>query len=176
MSLAASEGLRVVSALGERRMVAVGPPRRAFGVPPGGPFDRLSAALANALAGRPESAPILEIALGPIVFEAVEPSNVAVVEGRAVFSRLRRESGWRFYPSGRGLTWQLSLHPPAPSTWEAAPGDSRGTVLLRPPSADPSPGTSHPQKEGGSGFSPTRRAWGTRRSASWPDPRRGFWI
>ncbi len=77
----ASRGLRVVSAYGDRRFV--GPPvrRRAFGVPPGGPFDRLAAALANALAGLPDEAPVLEIALGPVVFEAEEPYAVAVVGG-----------------------------------------------------------------------------------------------
>ncbi len=81
MNSAVPGGLRVVSAFGERRMVAPGPPRRAFGVPPSGPFDRLSAALANALIGQPESAPVLEIALGPIVLQATEPLNVAVVGG-----------------------------------------------------------------------------------------------
>ena len=75
------DGLRLVSAYGDRRLVAPAPPRRAFGVPPGGPFDRLASALANALAGQPENAPTLEIALGPVVFEAARPLAVAVVGG-----------------------------------------------------------------------------------------------
>jgi allophanate hydrolase subunit 2 len=76
------KGLRIVSAYGERRLVgAPVPDRREFGVPPGGPFDRLSAALANALLRLPESLPCLEIAMGPVVFEAMEPLTVAVVGG-----------------------------------------------------------------------------------------------
>ena len=75
------DGLRILSAFGDRRLVGPTPPRRAFGVPPGGPFDRLAAALANALVGLDDEAPTLEIALGPIVFEAAEPLVVAVVGG-----------------------------------------------------------------------------------------------
>lgn len=74
-------GLRIVSAYGERRWVGPTPNRRAYGVPPGGPFDRFSAALARALVGLPSNAPVLEIALGPVAFEAVEPVVVAVVGG-----------------------------------------------------------------------------------------------
>lgn len=74
-------GLRIVSAYGERRVVAPTARRRAFGVPPGGPFDRLAATLANALAGLPDDSPVLEIALGPVVFEATEPRTLAVVGG-----------------------------------------------------------------------------------------------
>ena len=81
MNSAAPELLRIVSAYGERRMVGPSPPRRAFGVPPGGPFDRLSAALARVLARLADDAPVLEIALGPVVFEAIEPVVVAVVGG-----------------------------------------------------------------------------------------------
>ena len=55
--------------------------RRAFGVPPGGPFDRLAANLARALVGLPEGAPVLEIVLGPLVFEAEGAVIVAVVGG-----------------------------------------------------------------------------------------------
>lgn len=73
--------LRIVSAYGERRVVGPSVSRRTFGVPPGGPFDRLSAALANALVGLPDDAPILEITLGPVVFEAFEALTLAVVGG-----------------------------------------------------------------------------------------------
>ena len=75
------EGLRIVSAFGDRRWVGAPTHRRSFGVPPGGPFDRLSAALANALVGLPEDAPVLEIALGPVVLEAETRKTVAVVGG-----------------------------------------------------------------------------------------------
>ncbi len=50
-------------------------------MPPGGPFDRLGAALANALVGSPDDEPLLEIALGPVVLEATEAVTVAVVGG-----------------------------------------------------------------------------------------------
>ena len=76
-----SSDLRVLSAFGERRVVAPGPPRRLFGVPPGGPFDRFSAALANALVRLPDDAPTLEITLGPVLLEAARPVIVAVVGG-----------------------------------------------------------------------------------------------
>ena len=73
--------LRILSAYGERRVVGLTLSRRAFGVPPGGPFDRLSAVLANALVGLPDEAPVLEIALGPVLLEAREPVIVAIVGG-----------------------------------------------------------------------------------------------
>ena len=73
--------LRILSAYGERRVVGPTLSRRAFGVPPGGPFDRLSAVLANALVGLPDEAPVLEIALGPVLLEAREPVIVAIVGG-----------------------------------------------------------------------------------------------
>jgi 5-oxoprolinase (ATP-hydrolysing) subunit C len=75
------DGLRIVSAFGDRRLVGPSVRRRSFGVPPGGPFDRLSAALANAMLGLREESPVLEITLGPLVLEATEQTAVAAVGG-----------------------------------------------------------------------------------------------
>lgn len=94
------EGLQIVSAFGDRRLV--GPPthRRSFGVPPGGPFDRLSAALANALLGLAEDAPVLEITLGPVVLEAAEWTTVAVVGGPAGAYELEQDERLEVRPIG----------------------------------------------------------------------------
>lgn len=53
--------------------------RRAFGVPPGGPFDPFAAAVANALVGNEAGAPVLEISAFGAVFEVVQPIPVSVV-------------------------------------------------------------------------------------------------
>lgn len=60
---------------------------RRFGVPPGGPWDRESAWLANALVGNPKEAPIWEWALGPLtvaVDERVALGIVGAEESRVV--------------------------------------------------------------------------------------------
>ncbi len=76
------ENLRLVEAYGSHQTVSLKTSnRRTYGVPPGGPFDRESAALANALAGQPEEAPLLEIALGPVTVEALEETTLVVVGG-----------------------------------------------------------------------------------------------
>lgn len=76
------ETLRLVEAYGSHQLVSLKPHnKRTYGVPPGGPFDRESAALANALAGQPEEASLLEIALGPLTVEALEDTTLVLVGG-----------------------------------------------------------------------------------------------
>jgi allophanate hydrolase subunit 2 len=72
---------RIVEAYGAHQLVSLPTDKRTYGVPPGGPFDRESAALANALAGRPADASLLEIALGPVTVEALEDTTLVLVGG-----------------------------------------------------------------------------------------------
>lgn len=55
------------------------PGRRSLGIPPGGPFDRESAALANALVGNSVDAPVIELGLGTLVMDAPVGGTFAVV-------------------------------------------------------------------------------------------------
>lgn len=68
---------------------------RRFGVPPGGPWDRESAWLANALLGNPIDAPVLEWALSSLEFQVLEDTWVAIVgvEGDAGRMPAVRECG-----------------------------------------------------------------------------------
>jgi len=82
MKLEPSEtAYRIVEAYGAHQLVSLPTDKRTYGVPPGGPFDRESAALANALAGQPEDARLLEIALGPVTVEALEDTTLILVGG-----------------------------------------------------------------------------------------------
>ena len=118
--------VRVVSSFGEFVPVGTLQNRRAFGVPPGGPFDRLSAALASALV----DAPAWEIALGPVVLEALEAVTVAVVGGPdgafALFPGERieiRPIGARAYLAvGQGPTRRLAAPPRAGGALRVLPG------------------------------------------------------
>jgi allophanate hydrolase subunit 2 len=55
------------------------PGQRHFGVPPGGAFDALSHAAANCLVGKPEDAPVLELANAHATFTTDEDTHVALV-------------------------------------------------------------------------------------------------
>jgi len=118
------EGLRIVSAFGDRRVVGPVAHRRSFGVPPGGPFDRLSAALVYALLGLPEGSPVLEIALGPVFLEATERVTVGVVGGPDGAFELEqgqrlevRPIGARAYIGGAGSSGsRLLASPPCLTT------------------------------------------------------------
>lgn len=72
--------LRTLEVYGLVTLQAAGQPwRRRFGVPPGGPFDRESASLANALMGNDETAAVIELGLGTLVMDAPDGGALAVV-------------------------------------------------------------------------------------------------
>lgn len=60
-------------------LVGPSPGLRRYGVPPGGAMDRESAALANALVGKPETAPVWELSLFGGTFVAEDDGMVAAV-------------------------------------------------------------------------------------------------
>lgn len=76
-------------------------PRRRYGVPVGGPFDRESAALANALVGNQHSFPICEIS-GIIELQANKKSVFALVGTDAPQSRISLDSGSRYLCNSSG--------------------------------------------------------------------------
>ena len=120
--------LRTVSSYGDSRLVAAPTNRRAYGVPPGGPFDRLSAALANALVGA--DGPVLEIALGPVVFEALEGVTLAVVGGpdgafdlqKGDRLEIRPQNARAYVAVGKGPTRRLADPPRVGGPLRVLPG------------------------------------------------------
>lgn len=104
-------GLKVVAALGQAIVCeAALPGRRKYGVPPRGPFDVVSATLANALVGNAWDVRVLELAGAAIEFEcdrhiwasAVGFGHQVSIDGHALSDHSRFEVN-------RGQ--RLSIHP-----------------------------------------------------------------
>ena len=136
--------VRAVSRYGDFRFVDKPSNRRAFGVPPGGPFDRLSCEIANALIAA--EGPALEIALGPVVLEALETVTLAVVggpDGAFALSKgdrleIRPRNARAYVAVGKGPTRRLADPPRAGGPLRVLPGphaslldlETRYTVAL----------------------------------------------
>ncbi len=111
--------------------------RRAFGVPPGGPFDRLSFDLAKALVAA--EGPVLEITLGPVVLEALASVTVAVVGGpdgafalaKGERLEIRPENARAYVAVGRGPTRRLAAPPRAGAPLRFLPGPQASLLDLR---------------------------------------------
>ena len=123
--------LRLVSLYGDLRHVPLLKGMRRFGVPPGGPADAESAALAAALGGAPPNS-VVELAFGEATFAVEEGGNLAVVgagrrsawpfSGRDPQARAqRRRSVALASPGG----WTLRPSVPIPESRSlSAPGDA----------------------------------------------------
>lgn len=88
------------------------PNRRRFGVPPGGPWDRESAALARAFAGLADDAPVYELLRGTAELECEVPGMVAFVgiDGSCSADGVERQVGCRFaVAAGSRLRLQSNL-------------------------------------------------------------------
>jgi allophanate hydrolase subunit 2 len=93
--------------------------RQKYGVPTGGAFDEVSAALCNALMGNEEDAPVFEAAYGLVELEADSEGAVISVVGASVVGAAERsgieqlglEPGERIrlMPCGEYLRFYLAL-------------------------------------------------------------------
>ncbi|MBX7134567.1 MAG: hypothetical protein K1X67_18005 [Fimbriimonadaceae bacterium] len=124
---------------------------RRYGVPPGGPWDRESAWVANALLGNPLDAPVLEWALSALEFEMEGDEGLSVVGARRDSKEaIRGPSPGTGEGQGGGAAFQFWTQPldqrKAESLDAGRTPAVQGSPLLRP--GDPAIGSNGGGGEG----------------------------